>query len=88
MLSDDNVRKINAMIAKELREADRFVTSDDDKLAALDRVAKLQTLLYKQTMPQVNMDQLADKIIEKMSKPSGPEPHPLSVLIDTFINRR
>lgn len=88
MLSDDNVRMINVMIAKELREADRFVTSDDEKLAALERVAKLQTLLEKQITPQVNMDQLADKIIEKMSKPSDPEPHPLSVLIDAFINRR
>lgn len=87
MLSNDNVAKINSQIAKELREADRFVNFDEEKMAALERVAKLKTLLSEQTTQPIDYDQLATAIIEKMTQ-SRPEPHPLTTLIEAFLNRR
>lgn len=45
MLSDTNVRAINAMISKELRALNSFLVEDDDKLAILQRIAELKALL-------------------------------------------
>lgn len=89
MLSDSNIAKINALIAQELREADRFINTPEDKMNALNRVAKLQTLLSEQMIPQpVDLDQLADVIIAKLTKPSTPKPPSiLSVLVDAYARR-
>jgi hypothetical protein len=45
MLSADNIRKINNQIANEMRTVQRPFTSDEEKAAALDRIAKLKELL-------------------------------------------
>ncbi len=45
MLTDATIRKINAQIQSELRNADSYVASQEEKLAALERVVKLKEIL-------------------------------------------
>lgn len=87
MLSQANIIKINHQIAKELREADRFINSDAEKMAALERVAKLKTLLIEQTTQPIDYDQLANSIIEQMTAAPRHQPHPLTIIFEAFARR-
>lgn len=86
MLSEANITRINHQIAKELREADRFINSDAEKKAALERVAKLKTLLSEQTV-QIDYDQLANSLIEQMTAAPRHQPHPLTIIFEAFARR-
>ena len=58
MLSTSNIRQINDQIRKELRTVDSFVTSDEDKAAAMTRIVQLKSLLD----PQPTADELVNKL--------------------------
>jgi hypothetical protein len=65
MLSDHNVRKINDQIANELNTVDSWTASDDEKTAALDRIAKLKALLMPQPSREQILSELADAIADR-----------------------
>jgi hypothetical protein len=48
MLSDQNVRMINVRIGNELRTLDSICSSQEEKLEAIERIAKLKELLTPQ----------------------------------------
>lgn len=66
MLSADNIRRINNQIKDELSEAGRFVNSDEEKAAALDRALKLKQLLD----PNPSVDELVEKLAAALSSPT------------------
>lgn len=45
MLSNDNIRRINDQIRTELRTVEYRTTSDENKMAAIRRIAELKALL-------------------------------------------
>lgn len=66
MLTDKNVHEINKQIERELRVVNSFVSDNEDKAAALDRIAKLEQLI---TPPQPSrrdiLTELADALVDK-----------------------
>jgi hypothetical protein len=87
MLSAANVSKINNQIADEIRQVERRFNSDEEKLAALDRIAKLKALLSEQPPQTIDYDQLANALIEKLTPAPRHDPHPLMTLIETLARR-
>jgi hypothetical protein len=75
MLSDRNIREINAAIATEIQTAKRWSASDEDKAAAIDRALKLKQLLD----PNPSPDELIEKLADAMSRPSATHVHVQSV---------
>lgn len=51
MLTEKNIQDINSQIASELRTVGRYTPSAEEKLAALDRIARLKALLDENTNP-------------------------------------
>lgn len=82
MLSASNVQKINDQIKRELRTVDRFVASDEEKMAAIERVAELKKLLTPQPTRQEILQELAAALVEARSNPTPPQPRDF---IDAFF---
>lgn len=74
MLSNDNIREINRAIESELREVTFIGTSDEEKDAALARIAKLKALLYPQPTREELLAELATALVEAQRNP----PHTLA----------
>lgn len=69
MLSNDNIREINRSIERELRNVSSIATSDEEKVAALDRIAKLKALLYPQPTREELLAELATALVEAQRNP-------------------
>jgi len=69
MLSDQNVRRINNQIADELRTVDSICSSDQEKIAAIDRIAKLKSLLTPQPSRSDILAELAEALVEAQRNP-------------------
>lgn len=74
MLSDSNIRQINRQIAAELRIVDSSIRSHAEKMVALERVTKLQTLLSPQPSREEILSELAASIVEAQRNPQPPTP--------------
>lgn len=72
MLTDRNVAKINDMIKRELDTAGSFISSQEDKMAALERVSKLKSLLYPQPTAEELVEMLAIALKEKTNTTTQP----------------
>lgn len=58
MLTEKNIQDINNQIASELRTVGRYTPSNEEKLAALDRIARLKALLDEDVTPTTTFDQV------------------------------
>lgn len=84
MLSQENVKKINDLIESELRTVDRAFTDHEEKLEALERIAKLKALLSPQPSTEEIVEMLATALASK--NPVGPaQPGPMERILDHFL---
>lgn len=67
MLTEDTIRKMNDQIQEELEIVDRITYSHQEKMDALERIAKLKEILAPQNHPSPDetLSQLATALIEK-----------------------
>lgn len=86
MLSDRNVRELNSMIEKEMREM-RWADTHAEKLECVDRIAKLKELLHPQPSRKQILADLAEALAE-VPTPAIPQSSPLIDLLRTFITRQ
>jgi hypothetical protein len=70
MLSNDNIRNINRQIASELRTVGAYMSSNEDKAAALARIAQLQSLLNPQPTRQDILAELAAALTAQTPAPT------------------
>jgi septal ring factor EnvC (AmiA/AmiB activator) len=85
MLSSTNVRKINDQIERELRDVNSIVTSNEDKIAALDRIARLKALLNPQPSRSDILSELASAFVEaQRTPPPTPADNFANALADIF----
>lgn len=73
MLSEENIELINKQITKEVKSLEGFFTSDEDKPAILDRIAKLIALLSPQPSRQEILSELAAAIVAEHKTPTEPD---------------
>lgn len=85
MLSTTNVRKINDQIERELRGVSGAFTSHEDKMAAIERITQLKSLLSPQPTRQEILSELAAALKEQ-STPT-PQPTSLSDLLTQMLTR-
>lgn len=85
MLSDRNVRDINSAITSELRNVDSMFTSNEDKMAALERISKLKSLLSPQPTRQEIIAELATAL--KEASPTTSHAQRLVEIISAYHNR-
>jgi len=69
MLNDNNIREINNQINRELRNVNSICKSPDEKLQALDRIAKLKALLTPQPSREEILSELAAALVEAQRNP-------------------
>lgn len=74
MLSNEVARKINRQIENEMRDLNSTFTSNEDKLAIIDRISKLKQLLEPQPSRSDILDELATAIVEAQRKPKTTNP--------------
>lgn len=71
MLSTDNIRRINRQIENELRTVNGFITSDEDKMEAIKRIAALKALLEtpaeKKEQP-LTRDELVSQVAREIAE--------------------
>lgn len=85
MFSSDNVREINRQIDRELREV-RMSDDHNEKLAAIDRIAKLKALLSPQPSREEILAEVADALAHHVpATPAPTQPSPILELIRRFI---
>lgn len=84
MLSNDVIRKINAQIVIELRKADSIGTDHQEKMEALERIAKLKALLSPQPSAEEIAEHVANFLKTQTVTPSPAEP---PTLIEQFFGR-
>ena len=79
MLNSSTIRKINDEIARELRYYNSiFCTSQEDKLATLERVSTLKSLLD----PSPTAEQIASALVDAMSPAEEPKPEPIVTTVN------
>lgn len=89
MLSDRNISDINDQIRSELREVDSMMSSNEDKMAALERIAKLKSLLDSPTESETCVRLDPNQIAEALTtRPNFLEPSLLEKVIDALITLR
>lgn len=89
MLSNENIRKINRQIESELRNSTAFMASNEDKMAALDRVAKLKSMLEPTPEPADLRKTIVQELAALIAETQKPEPTQVDTLIEAlFGNRR
>jgi DNA-directed RNA polymerase specialized sigma subunit len=86
MLSSHTVHKINNQIQDELRIVDRFTTSHQEKMEALERIAELKKLITPQPTRSEILEELATALYEARNAPS-PTATAISDLLG-LLNRR
>ena len=62
MLSDRNIREINNQIATELRTVNSIISSDEKKMAAIERIAKLKALLEETPSEQPSRQSILKEV--------------------------
>jgi hypothetical protein len=77
MLSQTTVNKINDQIRRELHTVNSSFSSHEDKMEALERIAKLKELLNPQPSRQDILRELAIALTDRQT----PTPHSASDLV-------
>lgn len=87
MLSDNNIRRINEQIARELRNVNSITTNNSEKMAALERVAKLKELLEDTKQP--SRGDILSELADALTKPRDDRHIPLNAnLFESIFGRR
>lgn len=68
MLSDRNIAEMNRQIAAELRNADSICSTPEEKMQALERIAKLRELLTPQPTREDILTELASALKGEQKK--------------------
>jgi hypothetical protein len=68
MLSQNVINKINHQIEDELRNVDSICSSPQEKMEAIERIAKLKALLTPQPSREEIMSELASALTDKVQQ--------------------
>lgn len=82
MLSNDVIRKINRQIEDELRTVDSICSDQQEKLDAIERIAKLKELLT----PQPSIEEIAQRVAAILQIQQQPTPQPAPIQTDILRN--
>lgn len=89
MLYDETIRKINQQIEIELRNVDSLGSTDDEKMAALERIAKLKALFDPQPTSEMIRQELASIIVNVCQKENDVPTHlSLAEIFRVFVSKR
>lgn len=75
MLSNSAIHSINRQIERELRELNSILTSDEEKVAIIDRIAKLKELLNPHPSREDILAELAAALVDAQEEKSTRQSH-------------